>query len=241
MCEYFFLKKTAINGRDGVEKMLFGLGRTSATTRCLDVDATLVETLQIEAAVVVVNGVSRHDLVDLGELLAVGLEGVFAQPAIVEEILDDDLSAVRAHGARLHGPGWIETSVEVVGAIGARTGARLGHDGEPRHVTDAGQCLAAKPERVYRAQIVERLQLGRGEAFAQDLEVVARYAAPVVRDVHELEAGVAYLHVYRRGARVQAVLDELFERVARPLDDLTRRDSIHQLRVERVDSSRRRR
>lgn len=104
-------------------------GRTAAR---LHVHAGLAEPFEKKTAMVVVNGVAGDDLVDFGELLVVGLESVLAQWTIVEEVLDNDLGAVRGHGTRLDGRGFarVQVAVDVGGFVGARRVDRARHDGQ---------------------------------------------------------------------------------------------------------------
>jgi len=132
---------------------------------------------------------------------------------------------------------------------GARLVASLGRDDEVRDVADTRERLAAKAVGAERRQVLERLDLGRGESLAEDrqvvfLQVVAELgesacdhdggksprsagrggthpdAAAVVLDLEELEAAVLDRDADAGCACVERVLDELLERVGRALDDL---------------------
>lgn len=71
--------------------------------------------------------------------------------------------------------------------------------------------------------------------MAQDGQVLAADAAPVVLDLEQLNATVFNCHNDLRRAGVQAVLQHLFERGAWPLDDLPCRYPVHHVLIKFTD------
>ena len=63
------------------------------------------------------------------------------------------------------------------------------------------------------------------------------HPAPVVLDLDELAPGPLQRHLDARGAGVEGVLDELLERVRRPLHDLAGGDLARQRIGERPDEA----
>lgn len=124
----------------------------------------------------------------------------------------------------------------------ARLVARLGRHAEVRDVADACECFAAEAVCPERREVLEGLDLGRGEALAKDRQVVFLRvesgvsqpvlqegdglgqevltgmcthadAAAVVLDLEELEAAVFDRDADARCASIESVFDELFEGV----------------------------
>lgn len=62
-----------------------------------------------------------------------------------------------------------------------------------------------------------------------------RDAAPVVGDADQLDAAALHLNGDRRRARVECVLQQLFHRGRRPLNDLAHRDARRDLGREETD------
>ena len=74
-----------------------------------------------------------------------------------------------------------------------------GNDGKMSDVTDGGQRFAAEAEGADRLQIFELVQLGRGEALADDRQIFFTDSASVVADLQQLET--PGLHLNRDGGR----------------------------------------
>src|SRR5205085_6153082 len=90
---------------------------------------------------------------------------------------------------------------------------------EVRHRADRRQGLAAETEASHADEILRRSNLrGRMTLERQD-GVVARHPAAVVANADELPPAVLDGDVDRRRARVQSVLNELFDNRRWALDD----------------------
>ncbi len=70
--------------------------------------------------------------------------------------------------------------------------------------------------------------------------VVLRHPAAVVGDAHEREPTLLDVHRDRARARVERVLDELLHDGRRTLDDLPRRDLVHDAGGQDLDARHRR-
>ena len=89
---------------------------------------------------------------------------------------------------------------------------------------DGGQGLAPEAHRVDGGQVFTLGQFGRGVTVHRQHEVVGVNAPPVVADTDEVEAAALDGHVDVARACVQAVLEQFFHNLSRPLDDLTGRN-----------------
>ena len=96
---------------------------------------------------------------------------------VVEQILDGDLCSLPSGGRlrvwRLAGLCWNQLAAVVMGAPGAVRVFGLGRDSQVGNVTDACQGLSAEAISGNGLEVLKGLQLGGGEALAQDGEVVS--------------------------------------------------------------------
>ena len=97
---------------------------------------------------------------------------------------------------------------------------------EPADGGDGGQRLAAETERPDRPQIAVPGELGGGVAGERERQLVARHAAPVVGDTDEAAAALLQRHLDGPRARVDRVLDQLFDHRRRTLDYLAGGDPV---------------
>lgn len=64
-------------------------------------------------------------------------------------------------------------AISVVDPPGAARVSSLGSDGQVSNMTDTSQCFSTKTVSTNRSEVFECLQLGGGEAFAEDGQVVS--------------------------------------------------------------------
>ncbi len=104
-----------------------------------------------------------------------------------------------------------------------------------RDGTDARQRLAAKSHRRERLEIVEASDLARCVARQGEGELVRRNAGAIVRHTDQPCSATGNLDGYRPRARVERILDELFDDGGRPLHDLARGDLVDELRRQNLN------
>ena len=113
-------------------------------------------------------------------------------------------------------------------------------DLEPCRRPDAGQCLAAEPERRdphQRVPVVRPVrQLAGAVPLHRQQQVVGLHAAPVILDHDPLDPAALQRHGHARRPGVQRVLHQLLHRRSRSLDHLAGRDAVHQALRQSLDS-----
>src|SRR5205085_2137786 len=100
------------------------------------------------------------------------------------------------------------------------------HQRDLRDGSNTGQRLAAKAQRLKGVQVFHALYLIRRMAREGLRQLLFRYADAVVGHANEPQAATAYLHANIARARVQRVLNQLFDDRDRPLDHLTGGDTL---------------
>ena len=106
---------------------------------------------------------------------------------------------------------------------------------EARHGGDRRERLAPETERRYSDQVRGITDLARGVARQRELGIHAAHPLAVVAHADECLAAVFHLDPDGPGAGVERVLDQLLHDRGWPLDHLTRRDLIGDLRREHRD------
>src|SRR5205823_4134783 len=107
--------------------------------------------------------------------------------------------------------------------VDARSLERAGLAGDEReaaHRSHAGERLAAEAVAVDGEEIFLRAQLAGRVPLQAQLGILARHAAAVVGDAHELAAAVEQIDGDIFRARIERVLDQLLHDGRGPLDDL---------------------
>ena len=90
-----------------------------------------------------------------------------------------------------------------------------------RDAADGGQCFAAKAQRVDAQEIIDGVQLAGGMAGEGQRQIVAIYAAAIIRDLNKVTATVGDVHVDARAAGIDGILQEFLDYAGRSLDDLS--------------------
>ena len=98
---------------------------------------------------------------------------------------------------------------------------RLGHHLNQAAITDTRQRLPSKAIRRYALQILELAQLAGSVSRAQKRQVGAVYAVTVIRNLDELEAALFDRDLDTGRARIERVLEQLFDCIGRSVDDLS--------------------
>jgi hypothetical protein len=119
----------------------------------------------------------------------------------------------------------------------ARPAGRARPDHEPGHLADAGQGLAAEPERPDPLQILGRAELARGMRRHRQRQILGLDAAAVVHDPHQRDPALLERHVDAAGPGVERVLQQLLDHARRPLHDLAGRDAVDHRWREFLDAS----
>ena len=114
----------------------------------------------------------------------------------------------------------------------ARDESNLGDGG------DAGESLAAKAERSDRPEVARAVQLAGGVAHQGPGQLGRGDTVAVVSDDDPRDSAVVDPHVDAPGARVERVLDELFDNGGGALDHLTGGDLPDRHRIEQANPRR---
>ena len=102
------------------------------------------------------------------------------------------------------------------------------HEGRARDGADGSERLAAETEGARALEVLEAGDLAGGEAREGERQVVPLDAAAVVDHPQPPHSAIDKVHGDRAGAGVEAVLEQLLQRRGGPVDDLARRDLVHQ-------------
>lgn len=97
---------------------------------------------------------------------------------------------------------------------------RLGHHLHQAAITDTRQRLPSKAIRRYALQILELAQLAGGVSRAQQRQVGAIDAMPVIRNLDKLETALFDRDLDTGRARIERVFEQLLDRIRRSVDDL---------------------
>ena len=115
------------------------------------------------------------------------------------------------------------------GDLDARSGLlveRPRFEQQARNRGDGRQRLAAKSQRADRQEILHVVQFAGRMPFKCQQSVVAQHAASIVGDADQPPSAVFDLDANTGCARVERILQKLFDDGRRPLDDLARRDLV---------------
>ena len=175
----------------------------------------------------------RDDARDLRRFARVGLEKLAPRRQVVEEIADFDRRAF-GRADLLHRRDRAAVDADL-GAGDVAAQPRL-HD-EMRDRRDAGQRLAAEPERVNRGEIVGALNLARRVTLERQPRILRAHPIAVVLDAHEPLAAQLDVDLDAARAGVDGVFDELFDDRRRTLDNLAGGDLIGEVGGQEVDDA----
>ena len=178
----------------------------------------------------IVDSVIHDDRDDLFEFLVGIVESLATRGGIEKQILDENLRAGDACTRNWPSAATTNERHEFsVGIFGFESALLAGSLGQYRHVgdvADARKCLASKAVRGNGFQILVFPQFTRGEALADDIEVLLLYAVAVVLDDQLLQSAAFARDLNDRSACVQRVFYQLFHCVCWPMDYLSRCDPV---------------
>ena len=147
----------------------------------------------------------------------------------IEEVRHRDGGPLRAGGGRTRGGG-AASGFDRPGVVGPGPAAG---ERQPADGGNGGKRLAAEAEGLDRPKIAVLGEFGGGVAGQRKRQLVAVHAAAVVGDPNEAAAALLQRNLDGARACIDGVLDQLLDHRCRPLDYLSRRDSIdHALRQE---------
>ena len=119
---------------------------------------------------------------------------------------------------------------------GLGRGAVGGRQRQLRDRCDRRQGLSAKPEGRHLQKVGVGRNLRRGVPLERKPRVLGGHSRAVVAHEDPVHAAPVHLHVDARGAGVEGVLDELFDRGGRALHDLASGDAVDDGALETVDA-----
>jgi hypothetical protein len=162
---------------------------------------------------------------DLRELGALGTQELAPRRHVEEQVAHLDRGARRVRMGSRTG----DLAVHRADGVRNRGRRRPRHHPHARHGRDAGQRLAAKPERAHGLEVADAADLAGGVACQREYEFVLGDPRAVVPDAAQAGSPVLDLDLHRTRAGVEAVLEELLDDGRRPFDHLAGGDLVDQL------------